>query len=119
MDEFYDWFSSDGTPPALLLDPADTTSAPGSVLDSGGAHGTDWGAIAAGGLSKLLDVFATTQAAKSVATYGVAPGYTRIPGTNQVVPVGTYQAQTQSSNTSMLLMIALIVGAVMLLTRKG
>jgi len=48
------------------------------------------------------------------------PGYVRVPGTNQVVPAGTYATmQAQSSNSTMLLMIALIGGAVLLFKRGG
>ncbi len=57
----------------LMPDPSSPAPYPGSVLDTGGsaqpAASTDWSAIAAGGVSSLLNLFTTTQALKTAAQY--------------------------------------------------
>lgn len=107
-----------GPPVALAGMSVETTAYPTSAQTSGsGGAAMDWGQFAQQSLSKTLDFFAAKDIAETNAGIAAQQRYYRVPGTGEVVPVGT-AAQVSASANPVMLGLMVLVGIVALKAAK-
>lgn len=89
-----------------------------STLDagSGSASAFDW---LGNGLSKMLDTYAAIDIAHLQARQAAPTGYYRVPGTNQVQPVGSPAGGIAGISTSMILIGVAALALIFFVVKKA